>query len=366
MANNFCNYFSSLTDPRINRKKLYSLDSILFITFCAILSGCNHWDEIEEYGINKQEWLSKFVDLPNGIPSHDTINRVFSLLNPLELQRCFIEWIQSIIVKSKQNIINIDGKRLCNSGTKGLKTFVHLVNAWSNDNQLILGQIKTEDKSNEITAIPTLLDLFEIKGAKITIDAIGCQRAIVNKIAEGEGGYMIAVKENQETLLDDIKEAFENTPKTESATSKELGHGRIESRTCKVIKDMGWISQREKWESLKSIVCIESKRIDKLTGKEQAEKRYYISNLEETPEGFNYLSRSHWGVENSLHWSMDVVFREDYSTKGNGNAAENFSMISKAALSILKNDTNKGGLKTKRLKCGWSNKYLEDLLSRGI
>jgi len=139
MANTFFNYFSSLTDPRINRKKLYTLDSILFITLCAVLSGCNHWDEIEEYGINKQEWLSKFVDLPNGIPSHDTFNRVFSLLNPLELQRCFIEWIQSIISKSTQNIINIDGKRLCNSGTKGNKTFVHLVNAWSNDNQMILG-----------------------------------------------------------------------------------------------------------------------------------------------------------------------------------------------------------------------------------
>jgi len=210
-----------------------------------------------------------------------------------------------------------------------------------------------------------LLDLLEIEGAKITIDAMGCQRAIVNKIAEGKGGYMIAVKENQETLLDDIKEAFENTPKTDSATSKELGHGRIESRTCKVIKDMSWISQKEKWESLKSIICIDSKRIDKLTGKEQTEKRYYISNLEETPESFNYLGRSHWGVENSLHWSMDVVFREDYSTKGNGNAAENFSMISKAALSILKNDQNKGGLKTKRLKCGWSNEYLE-LIIKGI
>lgn len=184
MLHNLLEQFSSITDPRIDRNKLHPLSSIIFLTICGVLSGCNDWDEIEQYGIEKGAWLKKFIELPHGVPSHDTINRVFACLKPKELQSCFLQWVQCVVSKSKNNIVNIDGKRLCNSGANGSTSIIHLVNAWSSNNQMILGQVKTESKSNEITAIPTLLDMLELEGAIITIDAMGCQKAIAEKIVE--------------------------------------------------------------------------------------------------------------------------------------------------------------------------------------
>ncbi len=367
MSNSLLDHFSSIEDPRIDRQKLHSLSGIIFLTICAVLSGCNDWDEIEEYGIEKEAWLKKYIELPNGIPSHDTINRVFSRLKPKELQKCFLSWVQSVVDKSKYNIINIDGKRLCNSGENGSKSMIHLVNAWSNSNQIILGQVKTEEKSNEIIAIPTLLDLLDLEGAIITIDAMGCQTAIAEKIVTNGADYVLAVKENQKFLHDDIKDAFVQTPQTLSDTTIEKGHGRIEKRTCRVITDMVWITKLNNWGGLKSIISIETQRTRVQTGEMQTEQRLYISSLLTTPEHFNQIIRGHWSIENNLHWCLDVVFKEDYSTKQAGNASENFSMINKAALSILKNDkTNKSSLKRKRLKAGWSNEYLEMLLFKDI
>ena len=367
MTVSFLDHFSSMEDPRIDRHKLHSLPSILFLTVCAVLSGCNDWDEIEEYGIEKESWLKKYVDFANGIPSHDTINRVFARLKPRELQNGFIDWVESVVAQSKHHIVNIDGKRLCNSGENGSKSIIHLVNAWSSSNQMILGQVKIEDKSNEITAIPTLLDLLELEGAIITIDAMGCQRAIAEKIVEKGADYILAVKDNQKFLHDDIKDAFAQTSQTASHRTEEKGHGRIEKRTCKVITDMVWITKLNNWKNLRSIVSIETQRTIVQTGEIQTEQRFYISSLLSTPDYFNQMIRGHWSIENNLHWCLDVVFKEDLSTKQAGNAAENFSMINKAALSILKNDkTSKSSLKRKRLKAGWSNEYLETLLNKGI
>jgi len=363
MLKTFLDHFTTLEDPRVERNKLHSLSDILFITLCAVLSGCNDWDEIEEYGIEKELWLKKYIDLPNGIPSHDTINRFFARLNPDKLQNCFINWIESVVIKSENKIINIDGKRLCNSGENGAKSVIHLVNAWSNDNNMLLGQVKTGEKSNEITAIPTLLDLLELEGAVITIDAMGCQTAIAEKIVDAGADYVLAVKENQKFLYDDIKDAFAQTPLAISDTVIEKGHGRIEKRTCRIITDLVWVNKVENWKNLQTIISIETERTIVQTNQIQTEQRLYISSLSTEPNHFNKIVRGHWGIENKLHWCLDVVFKEDLSTKQQGNAAENFSMVNKACLSILRNDTtHKSSLKRKRLKAGWSNEYLETLL----
>lgn len=367
MTVSLLDHFSMLEDPRIDRHKLHSLESILFLTVCAVLSGCNDWDEIEEYGIEKEAWLKKYVAFSNGIPSHDTINRVIARLKPRELQKSIIGWVESVVAQSGYNLINIDGKRLCNSGENGSKSIIHLVNAWSSSNQMILAQVKTEDKSNEITAIPTLLGLLELEGAIVTIDAMGCQTAIAEKIVDNGANYILAVKDNQKFLHDDIKDAFAQTPQAASYTITEKSHGRIEKRTCKILNDMVWITRLSSWKNLQSIISIETERTIIQTNEKCTEQRVYISSLLTTAEQFNQMIRGHWSIENNLHWCLDVVFREDDSTKQAGNAAENFSMINKAALSILKNDkTSKSSLKRKRLKAGWSNEYLETLLIKGI
>ena len=356
-------FFEGLTDPRVERTKYHSLKDILGLTICAVLSGCNDWEEIELYGISKESWLKSFLALPNGIPSHDTINRLFSALDPRELQGCFLDWVQSLAGISNGKVVNIDGKRLCNSGEGGKKAIIHMVSAWSNANNMVMGQVKTEGKSNEITAIPSLLDLLVLQGSIVTIDAMGCQKAIAGDIIRKEADYVLAVKENQAHLLDDIKDAFAQTPGAIHDTTLETGHGRIEKRTCRVITDMDWISKASDWEKLQSIVSIETQRTDKLSGETQSEKRFYISSLLNTPKGFNEIIRGHWGIENKLHWSLDVVFKEDYSTKQAGNAAENFSIVTKIALNLLRNENSKKrSVKNKRLLCGWDEKFLAKLL----
>jgi predicted transposase YbfD/YdcC len=360
-------FFESLTDPRIERTKLHSLKDIIGLTICAVLSGCNDWEEIEIYGESKEAWLKQFLSLPNGIPSHDTINRLFASLNPQELQSCFIDWVQSIAGITAGRVVSIDGKRLCNAGVEGKKAIIHMVSAWSNENNMVLGQVKTEDKSNEITAIPTLLELLALEGAIVTIDAMGCQSAVTEKIIAQKADYVLAVKENQAHLLDDIKEAFEQTPKAENHTTIEKSHGRIEKRSCKVITDMDWISKEEKWENLQSIICIESERTILQTGEKQTEQRFYISSLTTTAVRCNEIVRAHWGIENKLHWCLDVTFKEDLSTKQAGNAAENFSTITKIALNLLKNENSKQrSIKNKRLLCGWDEDFLAKIVFKQI
>lgn len=360
-------FFDGLTDPRIDRTKKHLLRDIIGLTICAVLSGCDDWEEIELYGELKHDWLKEFLVLPNGIPSHDTINRVFACLNPEELRDCFINWVQSIAAITNGRVVSIDGKRLCNSGSDGKKGFIHMVSAWCSSNNMVMGQVKTEDKSNEITAIPALLELLVLEGAIVTIDAMGCQKEIAEKIVAQQADYVLTVKQNQGHLLDDIQEAFEQSVNPDSHTLIEKSHGRIEKRTCKVITDMDWISKKEDWKNLHSIVCIESQRTLLSTGEVQEEQRFYISSLGSSAEHFNQIIRQHWSIENKLHWSLDVTFKEDLSTKQAGNAAENFSIITKIAINLLKNNViKKTSIKNKRLLCGWDTDYLAKTVFKEI
>ena len=365
--NGVLSYFEGLTDPRVERTRLHSLKDIIAITICAVLSGCNDWEEIELYGQSKETWLRSFLQLSNGIPSHDTINRVFAALDSAQLQQCFMDWVQSIAALSDGRVVSIDGKRIGNGGTGGKKALIHLVSAWSNANNMVLGQVKTEEKSNEITAIPDLLEMLLLEGSIVTIDAMGCQTAIAGKIVAAKADYVLAVKDNQPHLLDDIKEAFAQTPHPLMAHTIETAHGRIEKRICKVITDSDWICKAAQWKNLQSIICIETKRTDKQSSQQQREQRFYLSSLSASAVRFNEIIRGHWGIENKLHWCLDVVFREDYSTKQAGNAAENFSLITKIALNLLKNENSKKrSMKNKRLLCGWDENYLANIVFNKI
>ena len=363
----FIEIFSSLPDPRVDRCKKHELSDILYITIVAVLCGANDWEEIEDFALAREDWFRDFLKLPNGIPSHDTFNRVFSLLDPGALQERFIEWVRCIATISCGQIVAIDGKRLCNSGEHGKKSIVHMVSAFSNANSLVLGQLKVDDKTNEITAIPELLKDLYVKGCIITIDAMGCQTDIAKAILAKEADYVLAVKGNQGHLYDDIKEAFAEGIITSHHTTSCVNHGRIEKRTCTVIDDITWVCRREQWAGLRSLVMIESERTIKNTGETEKQSRYYISSLPADAVILNNAIRSHWGIENKLHWTLDVVFQEDKSRKRAGHAAENFSTISKIVLNILKQKNDMKGsqqvsIKRKRFKCNISTDYLKGVL----
>jgi predicted transposase YbfD/YdcC len=362
-------HFEALTDPRIERRKLHKLYDIVFITIAAVICGCDEWNDIEEFGTIRYDWLKTILELPNGIPSHDTFNRVFSLLDPKEFQQCFTTWIQAVAKVTEGSIISLDGKRMCNSGEGGSKAVIHMVSAWSNTNNLVLAQQKVNDKSNEITAIPALLDLLDVKGCLVTIDAMGCQQEIAKKIVSKEADYILAVKNNQEHLYDDLQEAFEQDKNLSFHVQVDAGHGRIEKRKCSIITDTDWICKEQNWAKLHTLIKIESERTFKGSeAKGEAHTRYYISSYQGDAAFFNQAVREHWGIENKLHWSLDVAFGEDKSLKQAGNAAENFSFISKIALNLLKqHDDSRGkqkvSIKTKRKKCGWDKDYLLKVLN---
>jgi predicted transposase YbfD/YdcC len=361
-------HFGNIPDPRLDRKKLHKLQDIIFITISAVVCGCDTWEDIEEWGEIREDWLGAILELPNGIPSHDTINRVFSLIDPKAFQQCFVDWVKSVSEVTEGQIISIDGKRLCNSGEDGAKAIIHMVSAWSNANNMVLAQQKIDDKSNEITAIPALLDMLHIKGCLITIDAMGCQKAIAKAITDKGADYILAVKENQGHLLDDIKEAFGSQKTIPQHSQMNLGHGRIEKRTCSIITDTDWVCDKKEWEQLHMLIRIESERIIKATGVMEKQVRYYISSKVADAETFNNAIREHWGIENKLHWTLDVAFGEDKSNKRAGHAAENFSFISKIALNLLKQHNDFRGVKrisirTRRKKSSWSKDYLMAVLA---
>jgi predicted transposase YbfD/YdcC len=356
-------HFSSLTDPRVDRTKEHLLEDIVFITIAAVICGCENWNDIESYGHSKQEWLSGFLRLPAGIPTHDTFNRVFAALDPQEFEDCFLAWVKSVAELTEGEVVSIDGKTIRGSRGKGAKSAIHMVSAWAGANNMVLGQVKTAEKSNEITAIPKLLSVLELKGCIVTIDAMGCQTAITKQITEAGADYVISVKGNQGQLEQDVEDTLRFCKPVSEYKDVDTGHGRIETRICQVYTDLSHVQLPERWTGLKGIVCVESVRYLKVTQTEQKEQRYYITSLDTTAEHISRTVRAHWGIENSLHWVLDVAFNEDSSRKRTGNAAENFSIICRIALNLIKNETTKKrSIKGKRLIAGWDNDYLLNIL----
>jgi len=366
----FLQYFEEIEDPRVDRHKLHSLSDILLILFCGVICGAESWRDFSDFGESKIDYLRRFSPLENGIPSKNTFNRVVSSLNHEQFKNCFNNWIKGV-QRELGDVIAIDGKVLRGSFNKATdKSAIHMVSAFSSSAKLVLAQQKVDDKSNEITAIPKLLKLLELKGAVVTIDAMGCQKAITQDIIDGGGDYAIAVKGNQKNLHEQIKSHFSNTfdmqhhKKVDVATTKIKNRNRIESRMCLATNSIDWLQGKEKWSGLKSILMIESKRT--LNGITSCEKRYYISSLEANAEELNRIVRAHWSVENSLHWVLDVVFREDDSRNRLGNTAENMAIMKHVALNQLQSAKTgfKKDMSIKRLrkKSGWDNATLDTIL----
>ena len=365
-SNKLASIFGSIEDPRSHINRLHNLTDILLIGIISVICGAETWKQMVEFANSKKDFLKGFLELPNGIPSEDTINRLFSSIDSSKFESCFIDWVNSISDISKGQVIAIDGKTLRGAKSGGKKSPVHMVSAWANQNNLVLGQVRVNDKSNEITAIPELLETLLIEGNIITIDAMGTQTNIANKIIENKADYILAVKENQKTLLNEIKDEFRFSKNIETDTNIDIGHGRIETRKCSVISKFQFIENKDnKWNGLKQIIKIESIREFKNSDKKQEKAtRYYITSLESVAEKHQEYIRSHWGVENKLHWTLDVAFSEDASRKRNKNAAQNYSILLKIALNLLKNEkSEKQGVAGKRLKAGWNNDYLLKVLN---
>jgi predicted transposase YbfD/YdcC len=356
-------FLAAVDDPRVERTRKHSLETILVISLMAIICGADGFVAIERFAIAKKRWLSEFLDMSGGVPSHDTIGRVFAALNPKSLAEAFRRWTLSLAACNEQ-IIAVDGKTLRRSFKRaGDHSFVHMVSAWSRSNQLVLGQVKTEEKSNEVTAIPALLDLICVKGALVTIDAAGTQTAIAKQIVDKGGDYFLAVKANQPTLHDAVVEHFLGPQFEETGlgycedAAAKVSHGRQETRRAWVHCDTTGLATAERWAGLKTIARVESTRV--VNGEESVENRFYISSRVLSATEALAASRSHWSIENELHWVLDVAFREDDCRVRAGNAAENFSMLRQLALSLLKQRTEaKCGIQNRRLMAGWNDKFL--------
>ena len=360
--NNLLSYFSGMNDPRIDRTKRHQMGDIIFIAIASVLCGAESWNDMQEYGEIKEDWLSSFLELPNGIPSHDTFNRFFAALDPQEFEDCFLSWVSSIYQHTHGEVVSIDGKMMRGSRQHNCQSATHIVSAWANKNSLVLGQLKVEDKSNEITAIPKLLDSLLLEGNLVTIDAIGCQKKIARKIRSKKADYILAVKENQKELLEDIQDSFRVIQPSDQHEEIDYGHGRIETRKCSVIQDLDLVDKHEKWNGIKAIIKVERKREFKANGKVEEQTSYYISSITDAKNIANGI-RQHWGIENKVHWVLDVAFSEDLSRKRNNHAAQNFSSLNRIALNILKKDDARVGIKSRRKMAGWGNEYLLKLLA---
>ena len=371
-------HFAPMADPRIDRRKDHDLIDILMIAVCTLLCGGETFNDMEDFGKAKFDWFKTFLNLRNGIASHDTFNRVFAALDPKEFLNCFLRWTQSLRETFSQEIVAVDGKALRRALNKD-QSMKYIVSAWAQSNGLVLGQLKVADKSNEITAVPELLRVLELSGCIVTIDAMGCQKKIAKEIKEADADYVLALKGNQETVHGEVKAFLDQTvaqtqvqlppgAKRPKAAAKlaflqtvEKDHGRIETRRFYQSAELDWFADREKWEGLKSVGMVESVR--EVGGKSTTERRYFLSSLELGIETFARASRGHWGVENKLHWVMDVCFREDQSRARAGYAAENLATLRRLALNLLKREkTKKRGIKGKQLNAGWDNAYLLRLL----
>lgn len=365
---NIVEHFRDLPDPREDNRRHLLID-IIVIVICASICGAEKWDDIEVFGKSKEPWLRKFLKLPHGIPSHDTFARVFAKLNPAALNERFLAWVATINPNHGGEIISIDGKTARRSHDRGSgRSAIHMVSAWANRAGLTLGQQKVNEKSNEISAIPELLDMLAIEGCVVTIDAIGTQTAIAEKIIDGHGEYVLALKGNHGTLHDDVKLFFEDIETDERIQAKcdyhrkvDKDHGRIETREYWATGQLEWLEEKGQWKGLRSLCMVTAQR---LIGEARTEEsRFYISSLAPDAEQLGHAIRAHWGVENSLHWVLDVVFREDECRKRKDNSAENFAVLRRITLNLLKQETSsKRSIAGKRLLAGWDTNYMEKVL----
>lgn len=385
VAGGFLRFFNDLPDPR-GRNKIHKLSDMIVIAVMAVICGAEGWTDVELFGRSKQKWLATFLELPDGIPSHDTFDRIFALLDPDAFERCFLAWMSALVALTGGRLMAIDGKSLRRSFKRAWDKsgMAHLVSAMvsQGDNRLVFGQVAVEDKSNEITAIPKLLELMDLKGAVVTIDSIGCQREIAGKIIAGGGDYVLPVKDNQPALRKTVQALLDEAALGGIAAlsvgyfeQSEESHGRLETRRVWVVDDVACLGKRllGLWPGLAdgSLTLVERVRqnLGNLTGKITVERHYYISSLKGCDDAAatamaRYI-RGHWAVENNLHWQLDVSFNEDQRRIRKGNGAENFSRLCRIALNLLKRDKSiKNGIKGKRLAAGWDHDYLLRLISQ--
>lgn len=361
-------HLADLPDPRIARHRWHKLSDILVIAVCAVLCGAESYPAMEDFGHEREEWLKQFLELPEGIPSHDTFNRVLRLLDPEQFQACFLRWMQAVAEVTQGEVVAIDGKALRRSFAKGTaKRAIHMVSAWATENGVVLGQRKVDTKSNEITAIPELLDLLALKGCIVTIDAMGCQRAIAEKIGEQGADYVLALKGNQPTLEQAVERFFVSGPEADTHRRQsayhdqsERGHGRVETRCAWISADLDAELRAAAWPGLRSIGMVQATRT--LAGETAVEQRFYLSSLPPTAPQFAQAVRKHWGIENQLHWSLDVTFREDQSRLRMGHGAENFAVLRHIALNLLRQEPSAKSLPRKRLACALNPDYLLKVL----
>lgn len=361
---------STVVDERVNRRKKHSLKNILIIAICAILCGADSWVAIEKIGNMKLSWFKKFLWIPHGIPSHDTFARIFVWLDPKELQLCLIKWAKELCNLTEEETIAIDGKKQRRSfDSASGKSAIHVVTAFACETGIALGLTKVDSKSNEITAIPELLDIVDVKGAIVTIDAMGCQKKIAEKIIDRKADYILALKRNQsdfylqaKVIFNSIKNTNQTSDKVQFYSSDEKGHGRREIRKYWLTNELESIKSAALWKGLKTIGCVESTRI--INGKESTETRYFISSLDLNITTFVRGVRNHWKIENSYHWLLDVVFRADDNRMRIGHSPENFSVLQAFALNLLKRETtSKNSLKIKRVMCVANDKYLQKVFT---
>jgi predicted transposase YbfD/YdcC len=366
-------HFANLEDPRVDRTKLHKLIDILVIAICAVICGADNWEEVQLFGEAKRAWFKLFLELPNGIPSHDTFWRVFARLDPQQFQQSFVSWIASVSEVTQGQVVAIDGKTLRRSHDNTLgRGAIEMVSAWAAENRLVLGQVKVDDKSNEISAIPELLQVLEISGCIVTIDALGCQKEIAEAIIAQEADYMLALKENHGRLYQDVVKLFADLEASNfkayaysQAQTVNKNHGRLETRTCQVIADQQILMQLRdapEWKGLQSVVKVQARR--KIREEATVKERYFLSSLASNAQHLLKVVRTHWSIENELHWVLDIAFREDESRIRKDHGPENFAVLRHIALNLVKQEkTQKASVKGKRLKAGWDEDYLLKILS---
>lgn len=363
----FSEHFADLTDSRQAGKVKHNLLEIIVMTICAVIAGCEAWEDIADYIRVKQDWFRErlHLKLENGVPSHDTVQRIWGMLDPEEFEKCFRSWVSSVCGSIENEIVSIDGKTLRRSGDSK-KSPIHMVSAWANENQLVLGQICTDEKSNEITAVPQLLDMLDVKGCVITADAMSCQKAITAKIIEKHANYVLGLKDNQANLKKDVDEFFQDVLRDPKAISGiqhvhtiDKGHGRSEIRDYFLATDLDWMLYNDGWSSLNSVgVVVSTVNCGENTTTEQ---RYYISSLKDG-KMFAKAVRAHWGVENSLHWCLDMTFHEDYSRMRKDHTAQNMAVVRHIALNALKLHPAKMSLVRKKRHCSYDDEFLAQVL----